>query len=642
MNKMCNIDPAQLSFPVTLYLVQLCDGSLVYILGADLLNDLEGDYEVLDELVITGPDQEFDIVVEKRDPLFAMDFHHEANGNISRARWKVTNHNPKIYEYGYDPLNRITKAKYGEEILQQTPSGHFQGLTLWTENYSAFDFSYDPVGNLLTVKRNGMIPDGSCFIIGPIDDLKITPDPNTHHLKTVEDTAPTPFREYGFKPGPGGLYEYDQNGNLTDDPHKELKIVYNFLNLPQQITKIGGGGGSLQFTYDASGRKWKKEGTGGKREYVLGIEYHDAKQESIFGPDGRIVAVYDENGVNITGFRPEYWHTDHLGNVRLAFSDVNNNGRIEIEDDPATQEDDTEVMQENHYYPFGMNQLGPRYETVAPPNKYLYNGKELNEELGLDWYDYGARWYDGAVGRFTTTDRFSEKYYSFSPYSYGANNPILFIDVNGDSLKVEFIGKYAAEAEASFNQVFNKGLEGQFKLSKSKTGNLIIIPTKGGGNIDKLSKHGKAFYDEMTKILHGKGQIEIKADYASWSVHTGHFEKGTIDMADILQFNSDPSELGGTQLGKITHEIVEQTERQLKASGFIGAHSTAIDAENRVNDSIRTDPKDIYGAQDYSRNGRTVRNTIITKNPGTLKSWFMSSPRSIIKVERSIIKQPKK
>jgi hypothetical protein len=161
-----------------------------------------------------------------------------------------------------------------------------------------------------------------------------------------------------------------------------LKIVYNFLNLPKQITKTGGGGGSLEFTYDASGRKWKKEGAGGKREYVLGIEYHDAKQESIFGPDGRIVAMYDENGVGVDHFRPEYWHTDHLGNVRLAFSDVNNNGRIEIEDDPGTPEDDTEVMQENHYYPFGMNQLGPWYETVAPENKYQYNGKELNEELG--------------------------------------------------------------------------------------------------------------------------------------------------------------------------------------------------------------------------------------------------------------------
>jgi RHS repeat-associated protein len=40
----------------------------------------------------------------------------------------------------------------------------------------------------------------------------------------------------------------------------------------------------------------------------------------------------------------------------------------------------------------------------------------------LNWYDYGARHYDAALGRFTTNDRFAEKYHSMSPYQYGANN----------------------------------------------------------------------------------------------------------------------------------------------------------------------------------------------------------------------------
>jgi RHS repeat-associated protein len=196
--------------------------------------------------------------------------------------------------------------------------------------------------------------------------------------------------------------------------------------LPQQITKIGGGGGSLKFTYDASGRKWKKEGAGGKREYVLGMEYQDGRLEAIHGPDGRLASVH-----GFGYYRPEYWHTDHLGNVRLAFSDVNNNGRIEIEDDPGTPGDDTEVMQENHYYPFGMNQMGPWYETVTPPNKYQYNGKELNEELGLDWLDYGARWYDAAVGRFTSVDPIAEMFPDASPFGYAAGNPATNIDLLG-------------------------------------------------------------------------------------------------------------------------------------------------------------------------------------------------------------------
>ena len=67
---------------------------------------------------------------------------------------------------------------------------------------------------------------------------------------------------------------------------------------------------------------------------------------------------------------------------------------------------------------------------------YKYNGKEYDAKKGLNWYDYGARHYDAALGRFTTNDRFSEKYHSLSPYQYRANNPVNTIDINGDSLLI--------------------------------------------------------------------------------------------------------------------------------------------------------------------------------------------------------------
>jgi hypothetical protein len=52
-------------------------------------------------------------------------------------------------------------------------------------------------------------------------------------------------------------------------------------------------------------------------------------------------------------------------------------------------------------------------------------------------YDYGARFYDPSLGRFFTQDRFAEKYMSLSPYQYAANNPVLYIDVNGDSIFID-------------------------------------------------------------------------------------------------------------------------------------------------------------------------------------------------------------
>jgi len=90
-----------------------------------------------------------------------------------------------------------------------------------------------------------------------------------------------------------------------------------------------------------------------------------------------------------------------------------------------------EITQESHYYPFGLQQEGDWYTTVAPENKYLYNGKELSEDFGIDLYAYGFRYYDPAIGRFTGVDPLAEKYTPFSTYNYAVNNPVLYIDPDG-------------------------------------------------------------------------------------------------------------------------------------------------------------------------------------------------------------------
>ena len=63
---------------------------------------------------------------------------------------------------------------------------------------------------------------------------------------------------------------------------------------------------------------------------------------------------------------------------------------------------------------------------------------EYKSGLG-SWYDYGARFYDPATSSFTSIDRFAEKYAFQSPFAYATNNPIKFIDVNGDSINVSNI-----------------------------------------------------------------------------------------------------------------------------------------------------------------------------------------------------------
>ena len=71
-----------------------------------------------------------------------------------------------------------------------------------------------------------------------------------------------------------------------------------------------------------------------------------------------------------------------------------------------------------------MEFAGPWMRNVGRENNYLYNGKEANREFGLDWLDYGARWYDAALGRFGQIDPLAEIYFYQGGYTYAANDPI--------------------------------------------------------------------------------------------------------------------------------------------------------------------------------------------------------------------------
>jgi RHS repeat-associated protein len=114
-----------------------------------------------------------------------------------------------------------------------------------------------------------------------------------------------------------------------------------------------------------------------------------------------------------------YYHKDHLGNNREVWKAAYS---INGTEPPAA------VVQQTSYYPSGLPWSDGSGVSAQP---YKYNGKEFVEMHGWDTYDYGARGYYPAMGRFMTVDPLAEMYYSISPYAYCKGNPISMIDPTG-------------------------------------------------------------------------------------------------------------------------------------------------------------------------------------------------------------------
>jgi RHS repeat-associated protein len=131
------------------------------------------------------------------------------------------------------------------------------------------------------------------------------------------------------------------------------------------------------------------------------------------------------------------------------------NVNVFFDDMKITHTASSMLVQANDYYPFGLTFNSYQRENSLY-NKYQFNGKEIQNELGLGWNDYGARFYDPQVPHFLTIDPRAEDYYDLSPYGYCAGNPIKHIDVNGEFIGT-LIGTVVGAAAGAYDAYKNGG-----------------------------------------------------------------------------------------------------------------------------------------------------------------------------------------
>ncbi|MCC5932101.1 MAG: hypothetical protein JJU28_22840 [Cyclobacteriaceae bacterium] len=164
--------------------------------------------------------------------------------------------------------------------------------------------------------------------------------------------------------------------------------------------------------------------------------------------------------------------------IRERFDPVWENG---IDDITITQTH-SQILAVYDYYPFGMAWNNPLNQLDVPVNKYLYQGKEWETDLDLNTYDFNARMYMLYLGRTFQLDPLAEVYYSFSPYSWVANNPLLFTDPTGmwidwSVLQGKENRENRREYRKAFREIKNSGETGKaaVKFLKSKESRKIQL-----------------------------------------------------------------------------------------------------------------------------------------------------------------------
>ena len=318
----------------------------------------------------------YNLYFDKKPDNMTFPFTPRYDGNASMMEW--FNGNLRAYRYEYDDLKQFKNSIFMNK----------SGDTWSSEKrYGEKDVTYDLNGNIKTLKRTGSTTDY-------IHDIAYTYDGNKL-MKTVINGT-----EYN--------YAYDGNGNMISDGYKGINIVYNILNLPERIFA---GTDEVSYIYNSTGQKLATKAGSSFTYYRGDLVYNDGELDHIIHPEG---LARKASG----GFVYYYAKKDHIGSTRVLC---------------YHQAGAMRAVQTTDYYPFGLS----FFSASTNYNRYLFSGKELQDQnVGgkkLMLYDFGARNYDPTLGRWFNIDPALQ---FTNPYTYCANNPVMYVDPNGEWTKV--------------------------------------------------------------------------------------------------------------------------------------------------------------------------------------------------------------